>query len=145
MSPTLSKLKAKGSVAKTGRQALHAVADPEPARRREFLEQDGAGDQRNQRRDREGDADGMVDAAGDPAFDHEGNAADAEQKACRLAPCHPLVEEQRGHHGRQHRIGADDERRQAGRDAADADIAEAEIGRLVGDPEHGEDARHRAG
>jgi len=80
----------------------------------------------------------MVEPAVNAALDHDGNAADAEQQAGRLAPGHLLAEKRHGHDGGQHRVGADHQRRQAGRDALQADVAEPEIGGLVGDPEHAE-------
>ena len=77
----------------------------------------------------------MLHAAGKTALDHEDHPADAEHKTRGLAPGHPLAEERRRQHGGEHRIGADDQRRQARGDAAQADIAETEIDRLVGDTE----------
>ena len=77
-------------------------------------------------------------SAGDPTLDDEGDATDPEQKACRFSPCHPLVQEDRGEHGRQHRIGADDQRGQTGRDAAHAHIVEPEVERIIGDAEQRE-------
>src|SRR5882724_4804981 len=62
----------------TGRHALYAGADPEAATWRELLEQDGADRERDQRGECEQDADGMLDADGETARHHEGNAADAE-------------------------------------------------------------------
>jgi hypothetical protein len=77
----------------------------------------------------------MVDATRHPAFDHEGDTAEPEQQPHRLAPCHALVKECHRQHGRQHWIGADDERSQSGRCAADADIAEPQVDGLVGNAE----------
>ena len=50
----------------------------------------------------------------------------------------------RREHGGEHRIGADDQAAEAGRDRLQPGIAEPEIERVVGDAEDGEDAGHRA-
>ena len=120
----------------TRRHALHAIANPKPASRRKLLEQICADDERHQRHECKDDAAGMVQTTRQPALHDEGHAADAENKSRGLLPGHPLVEEHRGKHRGQHRIGADHQRRQAGRNALQADVTDAEIGRLVGDAEH---------
>ncbi len=114
------------------RHVLDAIADPEPAVRRQPLEQDGPADERHQGRKRERNADRAVGAAGNTALHDKRDPGDPEQQPDRLAPVHPLAQEGGREHGREDRIGADDERRQAGRDAAHADVVEAQIERIVG-------------
>ena len=70
--------------------------------------------------------------------DDEADAGDAEQQAHHLAPGQRLAEKHRGEHGGEHRIGADDQAAKAGGYGLQAGIAEAEIERVVGDAEHGE-------
>jgi hypothetical protein len=65
-------------------------------------------------------------------------ARDPEQKPRRLSPRHLLLQEAGGENGGQHRICADDQRRQTGRYAAQADVVEPEIERIVEDPEQRE-------
>ena len=48
------------------------------------------------------------------------------------------MEKQRGKHGGEDRIGADDQRADAGGDGLQAGVAEPEIERVVGDAENGE-------
>jgi hypothetical protein len=80
----------------------------------------------------------MVGADRHAALHHEGNAGDAEREAERLAPRHALAQERRRHDGDEHRVGADHHRGKPGRDALQADIAQAQIRRLIRDAERGE-------
>jgi hypothetical protein len=79
-----------------------------------------------------------VRAAREAVLYHERDARDAEHEPGDLAPGHPLAEQCRREHGGQHRVRADDERGKTGRNAVQADIAEAEIGGLIGDAEQRE-------
>ena len=119
---------------------LHAVADPQAALRRQHLEQDGAGDDRGQRRQREYDAVPAIRADRHAVPDDEADAGDAEQKPDHLAPGQRLAKEHRRKHSREDRIGADDQAADAGRYGLEPGIAEAEIERVVGDAEDREDA-----
>jgi hypothetical protein len=121
----------KGHECQPASQVLHAVADPQRAFRRKPFEQNRSADERDQRRHCESDAGRAVEPNGDPAFHDEGDAAETKQEASRLPPGHLFLEEHGGKHCRQHRIGADDERRQTGRDAPHADVVEAKIDRIV--------------
>ncbi len=55
-----------------------------------------------------------------------------------LAPGHALAEQEDGKDGGEHRIGADDQGGQPRRYGLEGDVADAEIYRLVGDAECGE-------
>ena len=117
-------------------QVLDAVADPEAALRRQQLEQDGAGHDRRQRREREQDAVQAVGADRHAMPDDEADTENAEQEPGNLAPGELLSEQERGQHGGEHRIGADDQAAEAGRYGLQAGIAEAQIKRVVGDAEN---------
>ena len=104
------------------------------------LEQNGPADQRHQRRDREGDADGIINSAADPALDDEGNTTDPSSSPAVFRPGHPLVQEYRSEHDREYRVGADDQGGKAGRYASHADVIEPEVERVIGDAK---DAKHQ--
>jgi len=71
--------------------------------------------------------------------DDEGDAENAQQKPCDLAPGELLIQQQRRKHCREDRIGADDQAAKAGGDALQADVSQAEKERVVGEAEHRKD------
>ena len=96
------------------------------------------GDQRDEAAGHEQDADEALGAAGDAAVDDIGDAADTEREPDRLAPRQHLAEHQGREQRGEHRIGARDQRRRPGRYGAHPDVVEAEIDRVVGDPDQDE-------
>lgn len=122
-----------------GGKVLDAVADPQRPLRREQLEQDGAGDDRSQRGQREEDAVQRVRADRETVPDNRRHADHAKHEAARLAPGHALAEEKRGERGREHRVRRDDQATKTGGNRLQAGVAEPEIERVVGDAEHCED------
>ncbi len=116
-------------------QILHAIADPQAALRRQPLEQDGAGNQRGQRGQREQHALPGFDAERQPMPDDEGDADHTEREPGDLAPSQRFVEQQRCQHRGHHRIGADDQSAQPRRNGLHAGVGKAEIERIVGKPQ----------
>ena len=118
---------------------MNSIADPEAAFWRQQLEQDGSRDERRQRGQREQDAMPVIGTDRYPMPDDQGNANDAQQKTRDLAPGQRLPEQQRSQDRGEYRIGADDQGAKSGRDRFQPDITEAEIERIIGDAENGED------
>jgi hypothetical protein len=69
---------------------------------------------------------------------NEHHAADAEQQTCRFAPGQGLAKEEGREQCREHRVRARNDRRHPGRRGLHADIVQAEIDRIVEDPQNGE-------